>query len=153
MKKNLFSALYLFAFIATIGITWSCTKQNASLPGEQTSLTAEDALQADEAVAANVTPGTYGILKFIDTGDDETQQFNGYKFEFKANGALVATTNTGAVFNGTWRLNSAQTRMELNIKGTPALNDLDDDDWKVVTITNKRISLKKNGPDKVIFVM
>jgi len=50
-------------------------------------------------------------------------------------------------------LNSAQTRMTINISGNKALKDLDDDSWQVVKITSLRISLQKPGPDRVVFAM
>jgi hypothetical protein len=160
MKKNLLTPLYLVAVIAIIGTSWSCTKESASTPAsQQTSLTSqavqssEDALDAGEIVSAQVVPGIYGILKFIDTGDDITSSYNGYTFEFKADGTLVATTNLGDIFTGTWKLNTAQTRMAINIHGNAKLNNLSDDSWRVARITNKKINLKKPGPDQVIFVM
>jgi len=148
MKKNLLTPLYLVAFAAIIGM--SCTKENASAP--QTNNLSEDVLQAGEVSSAVVVPGIYSILKFVDTGDDITSEYNGYTFEFKADGTLLATKN-GTVYTGTWRENQAQTKMAININGTPELKNLSDDSWKIVLITGNRISLKKAGPDKVIFVM
>jgi hypothetical protein len=131
----------------------SCTKEKVPTPTpQQSSLTSDDGLQAGEIIAAAVTPGTYTVLRFIDTGDDQTAQFNGYTFQFQANGDLIATRN-GTVFTGRGRLNSAQTRMTISISGTPALKNLDDDNWKVNRITNQRIGLSKPGPDKVVFVI
>jgi len=152
MKTNVKLPL-LIALSAVIFMFFSCTKEKTSIPAsQQSSLTSEDALQAGEIVAAVVTPGTYTVLRFIDTGEDQTAQFNGYTFEFQADGDLVARIN-GQVFNGRWRLNSAQTRMTISISGTAALKDLDDDNWKVKRLTNLRINLSKPGPDQVIFVM
>ena len=153
MKKNLVPNICLVALFAIAGVFWSCTKQNASAPSEQTTVSPEDILHAGEFLSAQVVPGIYSILKFIDTGDDQTSDFTGYTFEFKSGGTLVATTNTNDVFTGTWKLNTAQTKMAINIKGNAKLKNLSDDSWKVVAITNHRISLKKAGPDKVIFVM
>lgn len=154
MKKVLFTSLYLVATIAIIGMSWSCTKENASTPTtQQAVLTSdEDALLAGETITANVVPGTYTILRFIDTGDDITKRYDGYIFEFKSDGTLVATRGPDT-FTGKWKLNSAQTRMTINIHGTAALNNLSDDSWKVAKITNQRINIKKSGPDKVVFVM
>ena len=152
MKKNLLTSLYLVAFTAIIGMSWSCTKENASAPAPQTNNLTEDVLQAGEISSAVVVPGIYSILKFVDTGDDITSDYTGYTFEFRADGTLLATKN-GIVFTGTWKENSAQTQMAISIKGTPELKNLSDDSWKIVLITDHRISLKKPGPDKVIFVM
>jgi hypothetical protein len=153
MKRRLLTSLYLIATIAIIGMSWSCTKENASAPSAQQAVSPdEDALLAGETITANIVPGIYTILRFIDTGDDITAKYDGYTFEFKADGTLVATKGADT-FTGTWKLNSAQTRMTINIHGTAALNNLSDDSWKVAKITNQRIVIKKAGPDKVVFVM
>ena len=150
MKKYLLTFLYPVAIIAIIGMSWSCTKENASVSSAPPS--EDEALQAGETITANVVPGTYSILRFIDTGDDITADYNGYTFEFQADGTLIATKGANT-FTGTWKLNSAQTRMTINIHGTKALNNLSDDSWKVARITDQRISIKKAGPDKVVFIM
>jgi hypothetical protein len=125
----------------------SCSKDNSVAP-----VTADEQVTTvDEIALKQPSPGTYKIQKFIDTGDDETAQFNGYTFQFKANGQLVVKTGSGQTFNGSWDLNSAETVMTLNLAGNDALDDLDDDDWQVVNITNKVIKIKANGPDVVTF--
>jgi hypothetical protein len=154
MRTNFVKPSLLIALTAIIiFMLSSCTKEKVTAPApQQSSLTSDDALQVGEIVAETVTPGTYTVLRFIDTGDDETAQFNGYTFQFQADGDLIARRN-GQVFNGRWRLNSAETRMTIIISGTAALNDLDDDNWRVNRLTNQRISLSKPGPDRVVFVM
>ena len=138
----------LLASLAMLAILFfaSCSKDNSVIPSSLT-----EPVTATEVDLKKPSPGNYTISKFIDTGDDETAQFNGYTFKFKFNGGLVATTANGQVFNGSWSLNSAETIMTLNISGTAALDDLDDDDWQVVKITNKVIKITKNGPDTVVF--
>lgn len=154
MKTNFLTPLRMIALFAIITSLGACSKEHvAPAAVQQSTLSTDDALQAGEAIVTQVVPGTYSVLKFIDTGDDETRQFNGYTFDFRADGTLVAHTRNGGRFTGSWRLNSAQTRMTINISGTRALEDLDDDDWRVVRITNQRISLQKQGPDRVVFVM
>ena len=145
MKTKFLTPLHKVALFAILVGLLSCTKENAAPIPLQQSASTVDALK--------VTPGTYTVLRFIDTGDDETSQFNGYTFVFRADGRLIARTRNGSVFTGSWRLNSAQTRMTISISGTKALEDLDDDDWKVVKITSLRISLQKPGPDRVVFAM
>jgi hypothetical protein len=149
MKKHLLTSLYLVAIVAIIGMSWFCTKESASV---SSSSSQDEALQAGENITANIVPGVYTILRFIDSGDDITADYNGYTFTFKADGTLIATKGANT-FTGTWKLNSAQTRMTINIKGTKALNNLSDDSWKVARITDHRIVIKKAGPDKVVFVM
>jgi hypothetical protein len=149
MKQNFLTFSCLLAITAIIGI--SCTKESASSIS-QPSQSAQNAMQADNLVAANVTPGIYLVHKFIDTGDDITATYNGYTFKFKADGTLVATHN-GNVFRGTWRLKNNGTKMAINITGNKALNNLSDDSWNVAFITSVKISLQKSGPDKLVFVM
>ena len=140
--------------IAVIIFFAACTKQNEK--PVQTASSEEDfmsnELLAGEIITDQVTPGIYVIRRFIDTGDDETAQFNGYTFEFQADGDFIATTNTGAVFSGRWRVNSAETRMEIVIGGNEALEDLDDDDWDIDRLTNRRIRISAPDPDIVVFV-
>jgi hypothetical protein len=155
MKTYNFPLLRLIAVFAIIVNLWSCSKDEVKPAGtvsySEQQLLSESVLPG-EITAATVSPGVYRIAKFIDTGDDETAQFNGYTFRFRANGRLIATTRNGAMFNGTWSLNSAGTMMEINISGNKALEDLDDDDWRVNILTTTRIRLSAAGPDVVVFV-
>lgn len=135
-----------FMMLAVLFLS-SCSKDNSVTPSTVTT----ESTSSVEVELKQPSPGNYKITKFIDTGDDETAQFNGYTFQFKANGGLTVTTGTGQVFNGSWSLNSAQTVMTINIAGNNALDDLDDDDWQVVKITNRVIQITANGPDTVTF--
>lgn len=133
------------AMLGLILFISSCSKEEI-LPAS------DEALLSDEILLRQPSPGVYTIARFMDTGDDETSQFAGYTFEFMADGGLTATTGTGTVFEGFWDLNGAETMMEISITGTPALEDLDDDDWAVSRISNKKMSLSSDGPDRVQFV-
>ena len=144
--KKLTSIPALLAVLAMFFLG-SCSKDNSVLPATE----ATNTPVINEIDLKQPAPGTYKVSKFIDTGDDETAQFNGYTFTFKANGGLTATTASGHVFNGSWSLNSAETIMTINIAGNNALKDLDDDNWQVVRITNQTIKITKNGPDTVVF--
>lgn len=129
----------------------SCNKSGVATPDDTTDFLSANLLPGEMALT-DVSPGLYRVARFIDTGGDETAQFNGYTFDFQEDNDLVATDASGKVYNGTWRLNSAGTMMELNIRGNAALNDLDDDDWRVKRLTDIRIVLTAPGPDAVAFV-
>src|SRR6187549_2441422 len=137
--KKLFKILAAPVVVCLMMAASSCQKDNATTP-------LDEAMAPGEIAFKQPDPGLYKINKFIDTGDDETAQFNGYTFEFQADGDFIATTNNGTVFNGSWSLNGAETEMTLNIAGNAALDDLDDDNWKVIKMTNQKIKLRKNGP-------
>ena len=147
MKQISIKSYVLLAMSAIVFTLWSCSKDAVVSP-----VADEEAMQADEVLAKQPAPGVYKISKFIDTGDDETAQFNGYTFEFQADGDFIATTNNGQVFTGFWDMNGAETMMELSISGNQALEDLDDDDWNVGKITNQRIRISTADPDIVVFV-
>jgi hypothetical protein len=144
IMKSIFKILAAPVVVCLMMAASSCQKDNVTTP-------LDEVLEPGEVAYKQPKPGVYTITKFTDTGDDETAQFNGYTFEFQADGDFIATTGGGTVFNGSWDLNGAETVMTLNIAGNAALNDLDDDDWTVVKITNKKIKIKANGPDVVIF--
>jgi hypothetical protein len=143
--KRMNSMMALLAVLVMM-LAASCSKDNSVAPASTTVTST-----TPEVDMKQPAPGNYKIAKFIDTGDDETAQFNGYVFTFSANGALKVTTGSGQVFNGSWSLNGAETIMTINIAGNNALDDLDDDDWQVIKITNKNIKITKNGPDSVFF--
>src|SRR4030095_7890289 len=98
--KNL-TKLFIAPALLLCLIVISCTKEN------QTITPPEDQLVAGEILQKQPSPGIYKIIKFIDTGDDETAQFNGYTFEFQADHDLIVTTANGQTFTGSWSLNSA----------------------------------------------
>ena len=152
MKNLLKIQSLIFALTAMMAIV-SCSKSSdVKLPPLTDENALDNSLKAGENTVMQPLFGLYRVAKFIDTGDDETSQFNGYTFEFQADGDLIATTNTGAVHNGSWALNSARTMAEITISGTAALDDLDDDNWNVATLTNLRVVLTAPGPDRVVFV-
>ncbi len=137
---------YLKLTVVMVGVAltiMSCSKEAPVAVTEQD--------PSIEILAKQPTPGIYVVARFIDTGDNETAQFSGYTFEFQADGDLIVTTNTGAVFTGFWDLNSLETMMEISISGNPAVEDLDDDNWHVDKITTNGIALSAPGPDSVRF--
>lgn len=141
--KNMLKILTAPLVVCLMMTVSSCQKDNTTTP-------TDEVLAPGEVAAKQPKPGLYTITKFIDSGDDKTATFNGYTFEFQANGGFIATTG-GVAFTGSWSLNGAETVMTINIAGNAALNNLDDDNWNVVKITNMKIKIKKNGPDNVIF--
>src|SRR6056297_927192 len=52
-------------------------------------------------VEATAETGTWRITSFIDSGEDETNDFNGFNFTFETNGTVTAT-NGVTTYAGTW---------------------------------------------------
>ncbi|MDY2587371.1 hypothetical protein [Winogradskyella aquimaris] len=100
----------------------------------------------------DVQSGTWIITNFVDSGQDETSDFNGYDFSFNADGTLVATNGTNTM-TGTWSVtdddssdddSSSSSDIDFNIFfPVPDTNDFEDlnDDWDIVTSTSTRIEL------------
>lgn len=100
----------------------------------------------------DVQSGTWIITYFVDSGQNETSDFNGYNFTFNTNGSLVATNGTNTM-TGTWSITdddssdddgSSSSDIDFNIFfPVPDTSDFEDlnDDWDIVTSTSTRIEL------------
>lgn len=90
--------------------------------------------------------GTWRVSNFVDSGNDETNDFNGYNFTFDQNNVLTAT-NGSDTQTGTWSVtnsSSSSSGTDFNIFfPVPDTNPFEDlnDDWDIVTINNNTISL------------
>src|SRR5438128_2608978 len=52
-------------------------------------------------VSSGPVSGTWTITYFIDNGNNETQHYTNYTFDFKS-GNVVTATHNGITANGTW---------------------------------------------------
>lgn len=99
--------------------------------------------------------GTWRITNFIDSGDDETADFNGYAFTFLANGTVNAVKGNETV-SGTWSITDDNSNSSSDDDGNssddddfnlffpvPDTNKFEDlnDDWDFVSISNTKIEL------------
>ena len=91
--------------------------------------------------------GTWQITKFIDSGKDELNHFNGYNFTFKSSDVLNANNGTND-YNGTWSISDSNNNddskddLHFNIHFTSP-DDFEDlsDDWDVISLTSTKIEL------------
>ena len=105
-------------------------------------------------VENTVESGTWRITNFVDSGQNETNDFNGYNFTFASDGTLTAT-NGGNTLTGTWSVTddsnsnddddgSSNDDVDFNISfPVPDSNDFEDlnDGWDIVSYTSTRIEL------------
>lgn len=95
--------------------------------------------------------GTWIITSFVDSGQDETNDFIGYNFTFSTDGTLTANNDTNTI-TGTWSVtnsnnsndDSSDDDIDFNIFfPVPETNNFEDlnDDWEIVTHNNVRIDL------------
>jgi len=111
--------------------------------------------------------GTWYISSYIDSGQDETNDYNGYTFTFNTDGTVVATNGSNTL-NGTWSVtdssnsnddsNSADDidfNLMFSVPTSSVFDDLNDD-WDIVTYNNNTISLidisgGNGGTDTLVF--
>lgn len=93
MNKNIFK----LAFVSLVLLTTACTTDSES--DEMPNLAQ---LQADvEEITNTAMAGPWSITNFVDSGKNETADFEGYGFSFNKDGSLVAD-NGNVTVTGTW---------------------------------------------------
>ncbi|MDG5492113.1 hypothetical protein [Psychroserpens sp. SPM9] len=114
-----------------------------------------------------VQTGNWRVSSYVDSGQNETNDFNGYDFTFDPDGTLTATNGT-TTYLGTWSVTSSSNSssdddndsdIDFNISfPVPDSNDFEDlnDDWDIVSYTNTTISLidisgGNGGTDTLVF--
>ena len=122
-----------------------------------TSCSSDDTMTIDNTVLIkqikdNVESGTWHITSYVDSGQNETNDYTGYNFTFNANGTLTASNGSNTI-NGTWSVteddddsnddtSNDNNDVDFNISFTspPNFEELSDD-WDIVSITNTKIDL------------
>jgi len=111
--------------------------------------------------------GSWRISSYIDSGQDETNDFNGYTFTFNNDGTLMATKSTDTVM-GVWSVTDSSNSqddsnsnddLDFNISfSVSTTNVLDEliDDWDIVSHNDITISLidvsgGNGGTDTLVF--
>ncbi|MBT8259522.1 MAG: hypothetical protein KJO49_13670 [Bacteroidia bacterium] len=109
--------------------------------------------------------GTWVITLYIDSGQDETNLYNGYSFTFNSNGTLIANDGNMTI-NGSWSVtdssnssddSSSDDDIDFNILfSSPADFAELTDDWDVVQHSSTRIELidvsgGNGGTDNLVF--
>ncbi|RFN58624.1 hypothetical protein [Marixanthomonas ophiurae] len=89
--------------------------------------------------------GQWSVGSYIDDGDDETNDYNGYAFTFNADGTAIAESNSDTV-NGTWAVTTSSSGLDLvlNFEIDNEDDPFDDlnDDWDVEQFTTVQVDLK-----------
>lgn len=99
----------------------------------------DDGYYGDAQAIRNILMAVnWKVASYIDSGDDETSDYNGYVVDFKPSNAVTAT-NGSNTNNGTWSVNSQGNELTLNFGGSPF--DEFNDDWDIVSVLPNRIEL------------
>ncbi len=99
--------------------------------------------------------GTWEVQSYIDSGQDETSDFNGYTFIFTSSGDITATSQT-ATRTGTWSItddsnssddddgNVSDIDFNIMFAVTSSEDEFEDlnDDWDVLSYSNSQIQLQ-----------
>ncbi|MDJ0646090.1 MAG: hypothetical protein QNJ57_08935 [Flavobacteriaceae bacterium] len=101
-----------------------------------------------QQIIAQAASGTWKITSYIDSGKDETSDYDGYVFTFKNDGSLVATKGTVTI-NGTWSVtrdsdssDDDDNDIDFNISFTaPEIFQELTDDWDINSNTSSKIDL------------
>lgn len=119
-----------------------------------------------DQVENNAVSGNWVITYFYDTDQEETSHYNGYTFDFEANGALTATNGMNT-YTGTWSVtddsnsmddSSSDDDIDFNIFfSTPEDFAELSDDWDIISHTSTEIKLidvsgGNGGTDYLTFV-
>ncbi|MCB0440993.1 MAG: hypothetical protein H6583_05630 [Alteromonas sp.] len=127
----------------------ACSKDDSS-----SNNTTPNTTSADQTTQV-VKNGAWVITFFQDSGQDETNHFNGYQFTFNADGTLVAT-NGSETINGTWSITDSSSNSSSDDDGNsiedddfniffsvPNSHNFDDliDDWDFISVSNTKIEL------------
>ncbi len=114
-----------------------------------------------DSVSANVSTtiqnGSWKISLFNDSGNDETNHFTGYSFNFGSGGAVSASNGSSTV-SGSWSsgTDDSQNKLNLNFGDNGNFGDLSDD-WHIISESATKIELEdvsggNGGTDLLTFV-
>jgi hypothetical protein len=114
-----------------------------------------------DSVSANVSTtiqnGSWKISLFNDSGNDETNHFTGYSFNFGSGGAVSASNGSSSV-SGSWSTGNddSQNKLNLNFGDNGNFGELSDD-WHIISESSTKIELEdvsggNGGTDLLTFV-
>jgi len=150
MKKRIFWSLL---FAVSLLVTTSCsTSDDSDSSNNNNNNNSNDAAIAIQETTDAVTAGQWVITKFIDSEQDETNDFNGYTFTFNDDGSLVAVNGSNTV-NGSWSVTdsssdssdddgSSSDDIDFNIFfSTPSSFEELTEDWNILSRSTIKIEL------------
>ena len=95
----------------------------------------------DDLTDALTTANSFWVVgSYTEDGDDQTSDYNGFQFEFDINGTI--TVSGAEMSTGTWSSINNGTEMGINFGPEAPLEELNDDDWEVLSVTATEIQLR-----------
>jgi hypothetical protein len=101
-----------------------------------------------------LTDGTWYVATYLDDGDNETGDYNGYDLTFNSNGTVIA--DNGSPIYGTWAVLNGGNNLLLDFGSSFPFDEFNDD-WDVLSVTQTQVDLQDvsgggGGTDTLIFV-
>ena len=127
--KNHIHQLIILLFISVAAFT-GCKKDDNSPSPSSTAV-----------LNSTIQQGNWRITNFNDSGNDETNHFNGYSFHFNSNGTVVAT-NSGSSENGSWSSIHDDSKLKLVLLFSAIPFDDLNDNWHVIQQNSSIIKLE-----------
>jgi len=131
------TSIKLFLIALTLSVA-SCSKSTDDNPSSTSTDKSEQ------------LTGNWTVTYYFDSGKDETHDYNGYSFEFAADGSLKAVKGS-STYNGSWRIgdsssddDSSSNKLVITITGNKYMDDLQDD-WLIEKINSNEIWLKDDN--------
>lgn len=98
-------------------------------------------------ITENIQSGSWRVTKFIDSGNDETNNFSGFNFTFNSSGQ-VTVSNGSTTHTGTWSISDSNSNddsnddlhFNLQFNLTNGFEDLNDD-WDISSQSENKIEL------------
>lgn len=98
--------------------------------------------------------GLWTVSSYLDDGNDKANDYNGFTFDFEADGSVVV--DNGTATNSTWASLSGDNKLVLDFGDVMPLDEFNDD-WDVISVSDNQIELRDvsggdGGVDTLIFV-
>lgn len=156
MKTKIVYGFILVCSLSLLSSTCSSDDDGGNFPGNNNVVIQQIANQAQS--------GTWRVTSFIDSGQDETNDFNGYNFTFASDGTLTATNGSNSE-TGIWSVTDSNSNDDSNddidfniFFNVPDTSDFEDlnDDWDIISHSDNRIQLRdvsggNGGTDTLTF--
>jgi hypothetical protein len=94
----------------------------------------------DLTIALTAANSFWVVSSYTEDGDNQTSDYNGFQFEFSIDGTIsVSGVETST---GTWSSINDGTEMGLNFGPEAPLEELNDEDWEVLSVTDTEVQLR-----------
>lgn len=105
----------------------------------------------NKLIESYVNQGKWKVELFQDKGNNKTDHFSGYVFQFKTDGTAEATKG-GSTVKGTWSTGTDNSKTKLNLSFSTAPLDDVSEDWVIKSGDANSIRLEDESKDGVSYL-